>query len=35
MNVTVGEALDMMEKGYRLEINRGTIGGFVPEDEEC
>ncbi len=35
MNVTVGEALDMMEKGYRLEINEGKIGNFVPEDDEC
>ena len=35
MNVTVGEALDMMEMGYRLEISGGTVGNFVPEDEEC
>lgn len=35
MNVTVGEALDMLQMGYCLEINGGKIGNFVPEDEEC
>lgn len=35
MNVTVGEALDMMEMGYRLEIDGGRIGNFVKEDEKC
>lgn len=35
MNVTIGGALDMLQMGYRLEINGGTIGNFVTEDEEC
>ena len=35
MNVTIGEALDMMEMGYRLEIDGGRIGNYIPEDKEC
>lgn len=35
MNVTVEDALNMMEEGYRLEISGGTVGNFVLEDEEC
>lgn len=35
MNVTVGEALDMMAMGFCLEINAGRIGNFVREDEAC
>lgn len=35
MNVTVGDALDMMEKGYCLEIEDGIIGNFVQDDDEC
>lgn len=34
MNVTVEDALNMMEAGYRLEISGGTIGSFVPEEKE-
>ena len=34
MNVTVEDALNMMEAGYRLEISGGTIGNFVPEGKE-
>ena len=33
--VRVEEALDMMEKGYRLEIDGGRIGNYIPEDKEC
>lgn len=35
MTVTVGEALNMLEDGYRLEINDGKISDFIPEDKEC
>ena len=35
MAVTVEEALNMLEDGFRLEINDGKISGFVPEDKEC
>lgn len=33
--ITVKEALEMYENGYRLEINDGKAGNFVREDEGC
>ena len=34
MDVTVGMALMLYEKGYRLQIENGEIGAFFKEDEE-
>lgn len=35
VELTVQDALEMMEKGYRLEISGGMMGEFIKEDEEC
>lgn len=34
-NVTIEDALRMMQEGYRLEIKGGKIGNFIKEDDEC